>query len=88
VYRARRWRLLLGVVLVVLLLAHTAGQLLNGTGQVRMPTAHTHNDPRRTDVPAVSWPQQGQAALVLGNGRPTASPGEQPVPIASVAAVG
>src|SRR2546421_3289088 len=29
VYRARRWRLLLGVVLVVLLLAHTAGQHLN-----------------------------------------------------------
>jgi hypothetical protein len=53
-----------------------------------MPTAHTHNDPRRTDVPAVSWQQQGQAALVLGNGRPAASPGEQPVSIASVAAVG
>src|SRR4030081_3348499 len=91
VYRARRRRLLLGVVLF-LLLAHTAGQLLNDTGHVRMPTAHTHNDPpaaqlltdtarvrvppphphnapRRTDVPAVSWPQQGQAALVLGNGR-------------------
>jgi D-alanyl-D-alanine carboxypeptidase (penicillin-binding protein 5/6) len=86
VYRARRRRLLLGVVLV-LLLAHTAGQLLNDTGHVRMPTAHTHNDPRRTDVPAVSWPQQGQAALVLGNGRPAASPGEQPVPIASLAKV-
>jgi serine-type D-Ala-D-Ala carboxypeptidase (penicillin-binding protein 5/6) len=86
VYRARRRRLLLGVVLV-LLLAHTAGQLLNDTGHVRMPTAHTHNDPRRTDVPAVSWPLQGQAALVLGNGRPAASPGEQPVPIASLAKV-
>jgi serine-type D-Ala-D-Ala carboxypeptidase (penicillin-binding protein 5/6) len=72
--------LLLGVVLV-LLLAHTAGQLLNDMGHRRMPTAHTRNDPRRTDVSAVSWPQQGQAALVLGNGRPAASPGEQPVPI-------
>ena len=30
---------------------------------------------------------QGQAALVLGNGRPAASPGEQPVPIASLAKV-
>jgi D-alanyl-D-alanine carboxypeptidase (penicillin-binding protein 5/6) len=86
VYRARRRRLLLGVVLV-LLLAHTAGQLLNDTGHVRMPTARTHNDPRRTDVPAVSWPQQGQAALVLGNGRPAASPHEQPGPIASLAKV-
>jgi D-alanyl-D-alanine carboxypeptidase (penicillin-binding protein 5/6) len=86
VYRARRRRLLLGVVLV-LLLAHTAGQLLNDTGHVRMPTAHTHNDPRRTDVPAVSWPQQGQAALVLGNDRPEASPHEQPAPIASLAKV-
>jgi D-alanyl-D-alanine carboxypeptidase (penicillin-binding protein 5/6) len=87
VYRARRWRLLLGVVLVVLLAAHTAGQLLNDTGHVLMPTADTHNDPRRTDVPAVSWPQQGQAALVLGNGRAVASPGERPVPIASLAKV-
>jgi D-alanyl-D-alanine carboxypeptidase (penicillin-binding protein 5/6) len=38
-------------------------------------------------VPAVSWPQQGQGALVLGNGRPAVSPNEQPVPIASVAKV-
>ncbi|HEY1522359.1 MAG TPA: serine hydrolase [Solirubrobacteraceae bacterium] len=36
---------------------------------------------------AVSWPLQGQAALVLGNGRPAASPDQQPVPIASVAKV-
>jgi serine-type D-Ala-D-Ala carboxypeptidase (penicillin-binding protein 5/6) len=86
VYRARRRRLLLGVVLV-LLLAHTAGQLLNDTRHVRMPTAHTHNDPRRTDVPAVSWPQQGQAALVLRNDRPAASPDQQPAPIASLAKV-
>src|SRR5438105_954964 len=87
VCRARRWRLLLGVVLVVLLLAHTAGQLLNDTGHVRMPTARTRNDHRRISVPAVSWPMQGQAALVLGNGRPAASPHEQPVPIASLAKV-
>jgi D-alanyl-D-alanine carboxypeptidase (penicillin-binding protein 5/6) len=30
---------------------------------------------------------QGQAAFVLGDGRPAASPGEQPVPIASLAKV-
>jgi serine-type D-Ala-D-Ala carboxypeptidase (penicillin-binding protein 5/6) len=86
VYRARRRRLLAGVVLV-LPLAYTAGQLLNDTGQVRMPTARTRTDQRRTSVSAVSWPLQGQAALVIGNGRPAASPHQQPVPIASVAKV-
>jgi serine-type D-Ala-D-Ala carboxypeptidase (penicillin-binding protein 5/6) len=35
----------------------------------------------------VSWPQQGQAAFVLGNGRAAASPHEQPAPIASLAKV-
>ena len=38
-------------------------------------------------MPAVRWTQQGQGALVLGNGRPAVSPDEQPVPIASVAKV-
>jgi D-alanyl-D-alanine carboxypeptidase (penicillin-binding protein 5/6) len=44
-------------------------------------------DNHRTYVPAVKWPQQRQAALVLGNNRPKASPDEQPVPIASVTQV-
>ena len=35
----------------------------------------------------VTWPQRGQAALVLGDGDPAASPDQQPVPIASVAKV-
>jgi serine-type D-Ala-D-Ala carboxypeptidase (penicillin-binding protein 5/6) len=86
VYRARRGRLLLGVILV-LFLAHTAGQLLNDTSQVRIPTARTRHDYRRTYLSAVTWPRQGQAALVLGNGRPAASPREQPAPIASLAKV-
>ncbi len=85
-YRARRRRLLLGVVLVVLLAA-MAGQLLHDTGHVHVPTARMRNDLPRTDVPAVSWPLQGQAALVLGDGRPAASPGEQSAPIASLAKV-
>jgi serine-type D-Ala-D-Ala carboxypeptidase (penicillin-binding protein 5/6) len=38
-------------------------------------------------VPGVQWPQQGQGALVLGNGQPAVSPDEQPVPIASLAKV-
>jgi D-alanyl-D-alanine carboxypeptidase (penicillin-binding protein 5/6) len=86
VYRARRRRLLLGVVLVALL-AYTAGQLLNNAGHVRMPTARTRIHHGRSYVSAVSWPMQGQAALVLGNGRPAASPDQQPVPIASLAKV-
>ncbi len=85
-YHARRRRLVLGVVLA-LLLAHTGGQLLNDTGYVSMPTAHTRNDHRRIYASAVRWPEQGQAALVLGNGRPAASPDEQPTPIASLAKV-
>jgi hypothetical protein len=59
VYRARRRRVLLGVILV-LLLAHTARQFLNDTGHVRMPTARTRNDGRRTYVSAVRWLLQGQ----------------------------
>jgi D-alanyl-D-alanine carboxypeptidase (penicillin-binding protein 5/6) len=38
-------------------------------------------------VPSVRWPQQGQAAFVLGDGRPAASPHERAVPIASLAKV-
>ena len=85
-YRARRRRLLVGVVLV-LLLAQPAGQVLNDTSQARAPTARMRHHQRRTYVPAVSWPRQGQAAFVLGDGRPAASPHEQPVPIASLAKV-
>jgi D-alanyl-D-alanine carboxypeptidase (penicillin-binding protein 5/6) len=39
------------------------------------------------ESPAVSWPRSGQAAFVLGHGRATASPDEQPAPIASLTKV-
>jgi hypothetical protein len=74
VYRVRRRRVLLGAVLA-LLLAATAFAA----------AGHALNDKGRTYLSAVRWPQQGQAALVLGNGRPAASPHEQPVAIASLA---
>ncbi len=48
---------------------------------------HPLNDQGRTYLSPVEWPRRGQAALVLGNGRPAASPHEQPVPIASLAKV-
>jgi serine-type D-Ala-D-Ala carboxypeptidase (penicillin-binding protein 5/6) len=83
VYGRRRRRLLLGAVLA-LLLAHTAFaaalHLLNDKGRML-------NDQGPAYVSAVRWPQQGQAALVLGNGRSAASPHEQPAPIASLAKV-
>jgi serine-type D-Ala-D-Ala carboxypeptidase (penicillin-binding protein 5/6) len=83
VHRARRRGVLLGTV-AILLLAHTAftgsGHLLNDKGRML-------NDKGRTDVSPVSWPQRGQAAFVLGNGRPASSPHEQPAPIASLAKV-
>ena len=82
-YGRRRRRVLVGVVLA-LFLAHTAvvaaGHLLSDKGRVL-------NDQGRTYVSAVQWPLRGQAAFVLGNGRPAASPHEQPVPIASLAKV-
>jgi D-alanyl-D-alanine carboxypeptidase (penicillin-binding protein 5/6) len=45
------------------------------------------NDNARVSLSAVRWPQRGQAALVLGNGRAAVSPHAQPVPIASLAKV-
>jgi serine-type D-Ala-D-Ala carboxypeptidase (penicillin-binding protein 5/6) len=86
VYRARRRRLLVGIVAALLLL-HTASGVLNEAGRVGRTTTRTRTDHRRTHVPPISWPVQGQAALVLGNGRPAASPHQQPAPIASLAKV-
>jgi D-alanyl-D-alanine carboxypeptidase (penicillin-binding protein 5/6) len=71
----------LGTV-IALLLAYAA---FAGAGhsQGGMIVGETH----RASATGVSWPQQGQGALVLGNERPAASPHEQPVPIASLAKV-
>jgi serine-type D-Ala-D-Ala carboxypeptidase (penicillin-binding protein 5/6) len=86
VYHARRRRLLLGAGLA-LLLAYTAGQLLNDRGRTPNDTGRVLSGNDRTHASAVSWPQQGQAALLLGNDRPAASPDEQPAAIASLAKV-
>jgi serine-type D-Ala-D-Ala carboxypeptidase (penicillin-binding protein 5/6) len=84
VYRARRRRLLLGAALAVLVAyIATTGDRQHLTGNARMV-----GDAGRTYGSAsVIWPQQGQAALVLADGRPEVSPNEQPVPIASLAKV-
>lgn len=83
-YGRRRRGALVGAALV-LLLAHAA---FAGSSRSHSAAArHVLNDKGRADVSAVRWPQQGQAALVLGDGRPAASPHEQPAPIASLAKV-
>jgi D-alanyl-D-alanine carboxypeptidase (penicillin-binding protein 5/6) len=82
-YGPRRRRVLLSAVLAILLPATAfaaAGHLLNDKGRML-------NDKGRTYVSPVSWPQRGQAAFVLGNDRPAASPHERPAPIASLAKV-
>jgi D-alanyl-D-alanine carboxypeptidase (penicillin-binding protein 5/6) len=82
VYGRRRGGALVGAALV-LLLAHAgfvaARHLLTGKGGM-------FNEDRAY-LSSVRWPLRGQAALVLGNGRPAASPHEQPVAIASLAKV-
>jgi serine-type D-Ala-D-Ala carboxypeptidase (penicillin-binding protein 5/6) len=73
---ARRTRsTVLGAVLAVLLAATAFAAARHPLNKDR-----TYLSPGR-------WPRRGQAALVLGSGRPAASPHEQPVPIASLAKV-
>jgi hypothetical protein len=79
----RRRGALVGAALV-LLLDHAA----LGSSRSRPSAArHVLNDKDRAGRSWVRWPLRGQAALVLGNGRPAASPHEQPAPIASLAKV-
>jgi D-alanyl-D-alanine carboxypeptidase (penicillin-binding protein 5/6) len=74
---------LLGAVLV-LLLARTAFVAADHLLRHNAGVLHVNNRPYGS---AVGWPQQGEAAFVLGSGRAAASPHEQPVPIASLAKV-
>jgi D-alanyl-D-alanine carboxypeptidase (penicillin-binding protein 5/6) len=91
VYGRRRRRALIGAVFALLLVvagAATARDLLGAPG--RPPNAHAQSlSPPRglTEGLEVAWPQQGQAALVVGAGRPAASPDQGSVPIASLAKV-
>lgn len=52
-----------------------ASTSINDTGHVGMSADRTRNDHNGTYASAVGWSQQGQAALVHGNGRPAAAPG-------------
>ncbi len=83
VYGRRRRRLLAGVVLALLLAFTGFAAARHPLGGRPQPAGGWG----RTYASSVGWPQQGQAALVLGHGRPTASPHQQSVPIASLAKV-
>jgi serine-type D-Ala-D-Ala carboxypeptidase (penicillin-binding protein 5/6) len=84
VYGRRRGGALVATALI-LLLAHVA---LAGSSPARSPAARSVLDgTERASLTAIRWPQQGQAAVVLGDGRPAASPHEQPVAVASLAKV-
>jgi serine-type D-Ala-D-Ala carboxypeptidase (penicillin-binding protein 5/6) len=83
VYGRRRRRVVLGAALALLLTyAAFAGALNPSNG-----TVHSQGEQDHTHLSTVRWPEQGQAAFVLGTGRPAASPQEEPVPIASLAKV-
>jgi D-alanyl-D-alanine carboxypeptidase (penicillin-binding protein 5/6) len=89
----RRRGVLLGAVLALLLIAaaYAASPCHLSNDKDRVPLARGAAGPAintdRAYLSPVSWPQRGQAALVLGNGRPATSPHQQPAPIASLAKV-
>jgi serine-type D-Ala-D-Ala carboxypeptidase (penicillin-binding protein 5/6) len=88
VYRPRRRRVLLGLVAALLLAAAAlAAQRHPSNDKPPAERQEPHAQRGGTYASPVSWPQQGQAAFVLGNGRAAASPHEQPAPIASLAKV-
>jgi D-alanyl-D-alanine carboxypeptidase (penicillin-binding protein 5/6) len=91
VYRVRRRRGLLVAALSLALASIglvAAGRVLCGRAQIAFaqhPAFVSGQSQSRWSVGR--WPMQGQAAFVLGSGRPSASPHERPAPIASLAKV-
>ena len=90
-----RRRALLGAVLALLLAAtaFAAPRHLFGNAEQRSSLPHDQgrsylpDDKDRRYLSTHGWPWRGQGAYMLDNGRPAASPDQQPVPIASVAKV-
>jgi D-alanyl-D-alanine carboxypeptidase (penicillin-binding protein 5/6) len=90
-----RRRALLGAVLALLLAAtaFAAPRHLfnNDEDRSSLPDDKARSflpdDTNRSHQSTDGWPGRGQGAYVLDNGRPAASPHQQPVPIASVAKV-
>jgi D-alanyl-D-alanine carboxypeptidase (penicillin-binding protein 5/6) len=93
VHRARRTgpSVVGAIVALVVVVAPFAlvRHLLSGAGEA--PASHgagrVLRAPGGTEPSRGSWPAQGQAAIVIGDGRPAVSPDEEPAPIASLAKV-
>jgi D-alanyl-D-alanine carboxypeptidase (penicillin-binding protein 5/6) len=85
----RRRRALLGTVLALLLAAAfvAPSRMINGGPHVLTDGRAEGRVDVRAHPSSVEWPPRGQAAFVLGDGRPAASPRQEPAPIASLAKV-
>jgi serine-type D-Ala-D-Ala carboxypeptidase (penicillin-binding protein 5/6) len=90
-YRAHRVRpALLGAIAALVIVAApfaVVHHLLSGAGGVPVGGGRRLHNIGGTDPSATEWPSQGQAAIVVGNGRPAVSPDQEPAPIASLAKV-
>ncbi len=88
-----RRRALLGALVASLLIVTASVTAHHGLGGAGHSSAAGEPDgglrlgERRGDPSSQGWPPRGQGAYVLSDGRRAASPGQQPVPIASVAKV-
>jgi serine-type D-Ala-D-Ala carboxypeptidase (penicillin-binding protein 5/6) len=80
--RTRSTMLIVCFACVALVLAQTALATVHHLLEGPRPTLEMG-----TSLSSAGWPQHGQAAIALGNGRPAASPHQQPAPIASLAKV-
>lgn len=87
--RRRRALLIVALVAAIVYATFGPGGILFGGG------THTSNNarqasrvtPGRARASSLRWPVQGQAAIVVGNGRVATSPRQVPAPIASLAKV-
>jgi D-alanyl-D-alanine carboxypeptidase (penicillin-binding protein 5/6) len=96
VHRARRsprvGARLVGTIVALALLVTpfaVARHLLSRAGEAPAPhgKGQVLRAPGGAEASRGSWPSQGQAAIVIGDGRPAASPDQEPAPIASLAKV-
>jgi D-alanyl-D-alanine carboxypeptidase (penicillin-binding protein 5/6) len=90
-YRTHRVRsTLLGAIVALLIVGASFAvlhHLLSGSGAAPLGKVRLPHGAGGVASSSGEWPSQGQAAIVIGTGRPKVSPGEEPAPIASLAKV-